>query len=485
MNNIKAKQRMIQHIDESASRFTEMSDEIWANPELAWKEFRASRLQADFLEKEGFTITWDIGGMNTAFVAEWGAGKPVIAFIGEYDALPGLSQRRQPEKEAIVEGAPGHGCGHNLLGTAMLAGAYAVRKWLESSDTPGVVRYYGCPAEELGGAKVFLARAGVFDDLDAALNFHPSSLNTPSKGSCSAINSILFRFHGTAAHAGAVPHKGRSALDAVELMNVGVNYMREHVKDDVRIHYIITDGGAAANIVPAEAEVHYVVRAGTPDDLQDVTDRVRDVAKGATLMTGTTVEEDFQFGYSSLLNNHYLAELQYQAMELIGPIVYTDEEIAFAQKVNDAYQRTNSDYIDDAIELLKPPPDIVGILDTYRNKPLVGENFPALDENITKTFSTDVGDLSWVAPVSMLSTACYTSGAVGHSWGVVATGATSIGHKGMMHAAKITAVTAVDLYTDPDHLVRIRQEFERKTGGNGYRCPIPDTMQPPRYSPEE
>jgi len=485
MQTTKAKQQIIQQLDENTSRFTQMSDEIWANPELSWKEFRASRLQADFLEQAGFTVTWDIGGMNTAFVAEWGAGKPIIAFIGEYDALPGLSQKHQPEKEAIVEGAPGHACGHNLLGTGMLAGAYAVQKWLEASGTPGVVRYYGCPAEEKGGAKVFLARAGVFDDLDAALNFHPSNLNMPSKGSCVGINSILFRFHGTAAHAGAVPHKGRSALDAVELMNVGVNYMREHVKDDVRIHYIITHGGDAANIVPAEAEVHYVVRAGTPNDLQDVTDRVRDVAKGATLMTGTTVEEDFQFGYSSLLSNHYLADLQFQAMELIGPIVYGDEEIAYAQKINDAYQRTNSEYIDDAIESLKPPADIVGILDTYRDKPLVGENFPAVDENITKTFSTDVGDLSWVTPVSMLSTACYTTGAVGHSWGVVATGATPIGHKGMMHAAKITAVAAVDLYTDPDHLRRIRQEFERKTGASGYRCPMPDTVQPPRYEPEE
>ena len=485
MRNNTAKQQIIQHLDDNTARFTTMSDDIWANPELPWKEFRASRLQADFLEKEGFNVTWDIGGMNTAFVAEWGTGKPVIAFIGEYDALPGLSQKRQPEKEAMVEGGPGHACGHNLLGTGMLAGATAAREWLESSNTPGTVRYYGCPAEEGGGAKVYLARAGVFDDIDAALNFHPSSLNTPSKGSCVGVNSVLFRFFGTTAHAGASPHKGRSALDAVELMNVGVNYMREHVKDDVRIHYIITDGGAAPNIVPGEAEVHYVIRAATPDDLQDVTDRVRDVAKGATLMTGTTVEENFQFGYSSVLNNHVLADLQYQAMELIGPIVYSEEDIAFAQTINDAYLRSNSDYVDDAIELLKPPADVVAVLESYRDKPLVGANFPALDENSTKTFSTDVGDLSWVTPLSMLSTACQTTGAVGHSWGVVATGATPIGHKGMMHAAKITAVTAVDLFTDPDHLRRIRQEFGRKRGTGGYRCPIPNAMEPPRYEPED
>ena len=481
----KAKKGIIQYLDQNMPRFTVMSDDIWTHPELSWREFRAARLQADLLEREGFTVTRDIDGMNTAFVAEWGTGKPIIAFIGEYDALPGLSQKRQPEKEAVIEGAPGHACGHNLLGTGMLAGACAIRHWLEASRISGVVRYYGCPAEEKGGAKVFLAREGAFDDLDAALNFHPGNFNMPSKGSCVGINSVFFRFHGTSAHAGASPHKGRSALDAVELMNVGVNYMREHVKDEVRIHYIITHGGDAANIVPAEAEVHYVIRAGTPDYLAEVTDRVRDVAKGATLMTGTSVEERFEFGYSSLLNNHYLADLQYQAMELIGPIEYTEEEVAYAQKINDAYQRSNSDYIDDAIESLKPPPDVAEMLEAYRDAPLVGANIPPVDENVTKTFSTDVGDLSWVTPLSMLSTACYASGAVGHSWGVVATGATPIGHKGMMHAAKITALTAVDLYSDPEHLRRIREEFERKRGPGGYRCPIPATMQPPRFEPDE
>ena len=191
MQNKEAKQQVIQHLDENTPSFSRMSDEIWEYPELAWEEFRASRLQADFLEKEGFAVTWDIADINTAFVAEWGAGNPVIAFIGEYDALPGLSQKNQAEKEAIVEGAPGHGCGHNLLGTGMLAAALAIRKWLESSATPGTVRYYGCPAEEKGGAKVFMARAGLFDDVDAALNFHPGSLNMPHKGSCNAINSMF------------------------------------------------------------------------------------------------------------------------------------------------------------------------------------------------------------------------------------------------------------------------------------------------------
>ncbi|MBW2368091.1 MAG: amidohydrolase [Deltaproteobacteria bacterium] len=485
MQDTKTKQQVIQHLEQNVSRFIRMSDDIWEYPELGWKEFKASRRQADFLEKEGFTVTWNIAEISTAFVAEWGEGKPLIGFIGEYDALPGLSQKNQAKKEALIKGAPGHGCGHNLLGTGAVAGAFAVQNWLKSSGTPGTVRYYGCPAEEAGGGKVFMAKAGIFDDLDAAFNYHPGSFNAPSKGSCVAVNHIHFRFHGRTAHAGGSPHEGRSALDAVELMNVGVNYLREHVKDDVRMHYIITNGGTAPNIVPEEAEVFYYIRAAKPDYLEEVTDRVRKIAKGATFMTETSVEEIFKSAYSNVLSNHYLADLQYQAMELIGPIAFSDEEMAYAQKINDAYPRTNSDYIDDAIEYLKPPPEIVDILEAYRDKPLVGENFPALDEKIVGTGSTDVGDLSWVTPVSMLSTTCFTTASTGHSWGNVATSAHSIGHKGMMHAAKIMAVSAVDLYTDPEHLEKIREEFEKKAGTSGYKCPLPDHIKPPRYEPEQ
>jgi len=483
MQSTNGKHQVLQYLENNISSFTKMSDDIWENPELGWKEFKASRWQADFLEKEGFTITWDIADIPTAFVAVWGKGKPVIGFIGEYDALPGLSQKNQVQKEAAVEGGAGHGCGHNLLGTGAVASAAAVKNWLESSNTTGTVRYYGCPAEEIGGGKVFMARDGIFNDLDAAFNFHPFNFNTACKGSCVGVNAIKFRFHGITAHAGGEPHEGRSALDAVELMNVGVNYLREHVKDDVRMHYIITNGGAAPNIVPDEAEVYYCIRAAKPDYLKEVTDRVRNVAKGATLMTDTTVEEIFESAFSNVLNNHYLADLQYKAMELIGPLEFSDEEMAYAQEINNAYPRTNSDYINDAIEYFKPSAEIVDILDRYRDKPLVGGNFPALDEKIVMTSSTDVGDLSWVTPVSLLFTTCCTTGALGHSWGNVATSAHSIGHKGMMHAAKIMAVSAVELYTDLEHLEKIKQEFEKQTGPLGYKCPMPDHIKAPRYEP--
>jgi len=419
--------------------------------------------------------------MSTAFTAEWGKSKPVIGFIGEYDALPGLSQKKQAKKEAVIDGGPGHGCGHNLLGVGALASAIAIKQWLESSNTTGAVRYCGCPAEEAGGGKVFMARAGVFKDLDAAFNFHPGSLNAPSKGSYVAINAMRFRFHGKAAHAGGTPHEGRSALDAVELMNVGVNYLREHVKDDVRMHYIITNGGTAPNIVPEEAEALYYIRAAKPDYLKEVTDRVRNIAKGATLMTDTKVEEIFESAFSNVLNNNCLADLQYRAMELIGPMEFSNEEMDYAQKINDSYSHTNSKIIDEAIDFLKPPAEIIDILDTYRDKPLIHENFPALDEKIIMTGSTDVGDLSWNVPLSMLTTACFPTGCPGHSWGNVATCGHSIGHKGMMHAAKIMAVTAVDLYTAPDHLEKIQKEFQKSTGSEGYKCPLPDHIKPPRH----
>jgi aminobenzoyl-glutamate utilization protein B len=306
----------------------------------------------------------------------------------------------------------------------------------------------------------------------------------PEKGGAVGVNAIYFRFFGRSSHAGGAPHKGRSALDAVELMNVGINYLREHVKDDVRMHYIITEGGKAPNIVPEEAEVYYFIRAAKPDYLAEVVERVHKVAEGAALMTGTTVKMRFEEGCSALLSNHYLADMQYQAMEFIGPIKFTQEEIDFAQTINDAFPGTNSDYIDDRIEYYKASPEVVAAFDEYRDQPLVGRNFYALDEHIIATGSTDVGDLSQIVPVSMLETTCFSTGCPGHSWGNVATCGMSIGHKGMMHAAKIMAVTAVELYSDPSHLVKIRQEFEQQTRGKTYVPPIPEDAKPPRYEPD-
>ena len=416
-------------------------------------------------------------------MAEWGQGGPILGFIGEYDALPGLSQKVKSTKEAVEESAPGQGCGHNLLGTAAVASVAALKDWLQSTGKPGTVRYYGCPAEEKGSGKVYMARDGVFDDLDAAFNFHPASLNYAAKGSCVGVNSVYYRFFGRTAHAGGSPHEGRSALDAVELMNVGVNYLREHVKDDVRIHYIITDGGKAPNIVPEEAEVYYFIRAAKPDYLAEVTERVRKVAEGAAMMTETRVEVHNEDGCSPVLSNHYLADLQHTAMGRIGPIEFTPDEIEFAQTINDAFPGTNADYVDRAVERFNLRPALAATLEKFRDQPLVGKNFTSIDEGQVGTGSTDVGDLSQIVPLSMLMTACFATGVPGHSWGEVATSGMSIGHKGMLHAAKIMAIAAADLIMVPGHLVEIRQEFESQTEGKYYTPPIPADRNPPRYEP--
>ncbi|HUV16133.1 MAG TPA: amidohydrolase, partial [Pelolinea sp.] len=324
---------MLDWLEEHSPRFTKMADQIWERPEILWGEFFAAKLQADFLENEGFKITSNPAGMNTAFIAEWGGGKPILAFIGEYDALPGLSQAAAPERKALVDAGPGHGCGHNLLGTASLAAAVAVQKWMEVNGVKGTIRYCGCPAEEIGGGKVFFARDGYFDDLDAALSYHPGIYNMPSYMTTVAIVSSVFRFHGVSAHAGSAPHMGRSALDAVELMNVGANYMREYVLDGTRIQYVITDGGQAANIVPETAAVHYILRAERADYVQEVAERLRNIARGAALMTDTTLEEKFESGFASMYANRYLADLMYKIMGSLGPIEFTTEEIAYAQKI--------------------------------------------------------------------------------------------------------------------------------------------------------
>jgi aminobenzoyl-glutamate utilization protein B len=476
---------IIEWLEANRATFTKMADQIWATPEVAWHEFKSSRLQANYLKKEGFDITWNVGGLNTAFVAEWGQGKPNLGFIGEYDALPGLSQKKLPTQEALEEGGNGHGCGHNLLGTGAVAGAVAVQKWLQSRGEQGTVRYYGCPAEEKGSGKVFMARAGAFDDLDAGLNFHPAYINMAEKGSAVGVNAIHYRFYGRTAHAGMAPDKGRSALDAVELMNVGVNYLREHVKDDVRIHYIITEGGKAPNIVPDEAEVYYFIRAAKPDYLAEVVERVEKVARGAAMMTETRVEIHFEEGCSPVLNNHYLSDLQYHAMQLIGPIEFTQDEIDYAQQINDAFPGENTDYIDRRIDYYNPVPELAAIFEKHCDQPLIGVNFPAMDAAKVMTGSTDVGDLSLVTPLSMLETACFPTATPGHTWGEVASAGSSIGHKGMLHAAKIMAITAMELYANPEHLPKIRKEFTRRTGGKPYVSPIPADINPPQYEPGE
>ena len=459
-----------QWLQANEAHFTQMADDIWARPEVKFEEYYASKLQADYLEEAGFKITWDLGQMSTAFVAEWGAGEPVIGFVGEYDALPGLSQMVSGTPNPVEEDGHGHGCGHNLLGTGCLAAAVALKQWLQTTEKPGTIRYYGCPAEEGGSGKVFMAREGCFDDLSAAFNYHPGYFNYAAKSSTFGVNHIRFRFHGRSAHAAAMPHMGRSALDAVELMNVGVNFLREHVEDNVRIHYVITNGGLAPNIVPDKAEVYYYVRAHLPEQVEAVTERVRKCAAGAAMMTETRLEEIYDSGSTCMLNNYVMADLQTAVMNDLGPIHFTEEELTFAAEINSNNPPGNQKMMETLFNLDAE----------VANQPLIGDHFANVDEGKLFPASTDVGDVSWKTPLSLLNTTCWPTNAAAHSWGVVATGGMSIGHKGMMYAAQVMANAAAHLIENPDLITEARAEFDGKTAATPYISPVPADVFPPQ-----
>ncbi len=459
---------LLEWLDERSERFITMSDAIWREPQVALQESAACALQIADLRQEGFRIQENVGGLPTAFTAEWGAGSPIIGFLGEYDALPNLSQENSPDQQQIVPQGPGHGCGHNLLGTAALAAAVVLKQWLESTGRAGTVRYYGCPAEETITGKVFMARDGAYDDLDAAITWHPGWVNTVSKDSSLAVDNLKFQFSGRTAHAAAAPDQGRSALDAVELMNIGVNFMREHVIDPVRIHYVITNGGGAPNVVPDEAEVWYFVRAPRRDQVEETTARVRKIAEGAALMTETTVKEVFLCGAYNILANSYLSDLGMATLNELGPIEFTKEEEAFAARILAGYPEGTQK---NSLAASNLPLALVG-------QSLSGEVHAPEGEPRVMSGSTDVGDVSWITPTVTFSTATWALGVPGHSWGITATGAMSIGHKGMLYAAKAMAIMGYDLFTEPTHLERARAEFAEATREQQYTTPLPAGLQP-------
>ncbi|HEV2527649.1 MAG TPA: amidohydrolase [Thermomicrobiales bacterium] len=461
---------LVEWLEERQSRFVTMANQIWEHPEVALAEYHACQLQIQDLEADGFTITRNVGELPTAFSASYrhGTGGPVIGFLGEYDALPGLSQERDPVQKMLVPDGPGHGCGHNLLGTAALAAAAVTKAWLIATNTPGEVRYYGCPAEETCEGKVFMARSGAFDDLDIALTWHPNSTNSVWAGSSLAVNNIKFQFKGRTAHAAANPETGRSALDAVELMNVGVNYLREHVIDAARIHYVITNGGGAPNVVPDEAEVWYFVRAPERWQVEELTERVRNVARGAALMTETKMTEVFVSGAYNMLTNRVLSDQLMSALDRLGPMEFDEDEIEYAKTISGAFPD----------ELRKGVLRADSLPESLMNEGLSGDVWPIRDADKVLPGSTDVSDVSWIAPTSQVTTACWPLAIPGHSWAITATTGHSIGMKGMVHAAKAMALTATDLYLDPELLGKARAEFEESTAGRPYQCPIPPHVKP-------
>lgn len=449
-------------------RLVDLAKDIWKHPELGVEEFHASKLIAHELERAGFSITMGVGQMPTAFVASWGEGEPIIGILGEYDALPGLSQRLSAIREAVEEGAPGHGCGHNLLGVASLGAALAVKRAMEKGKIKGTIRCYGCPAEETLVGKVFMARAGVFDDLDAAITWHPGYVNSVWASSSNAMNSFKVSFYGVAAHAGGSPEAGRSALDGVQLMDVGVNYMREHIIQDARVHCVITEGGKAPNVVPPYAQVWYYVRAPNREQVGHIYSWMLDIAQGAALMTGTTFDIDFLTGCCDTLPNDVIGDVLLEKLKRVGAPSFTDEEKDLARKLQETF----------------PPGAIEKSLKRFgMTRDEVGD---PLCERITEPHgkgevmggSTDVGDVSYITPTAQITTCCQALGTPGHSWQNVVTSGSSIGAKGMMLAAKAMALAALDLETKPDVLRAARDEFEEKTGGKKYVTPLPEGAVP-------
>ena len=430
-------------------QFTSISDQIWEFAEPRYQEFHSSALQADFLEQEGFTVTRNLGDIATAFSASFGSGHPVIGLLGEYDALPCMNQiADSPEKQTDLPGAAGHGCGHNLLGTGAMEAACLIRDWLLQTHSEGTVIYFGCPAEEGGAGKAFLTRSGCFDNLDFALAWHPGSKTGLIKEALANIR-VIFDFTGKSAHAAAHPELGRSALDACELMNVGVNYLREHVKSDARMHYAyLNDGGDAPNIVPAAATLLYALRAPESAYVTELYDRVSDVAKGAALMTGTRVSCRTVSAYAELLSVPAMEALMMEAMQEAEKPEYTDDDYEYAARFA-ADQASPS--IDTAI-------------------------LPA-DQSINLG-STDVGDVSWQVPTGLIGVTTEAAGCALHTWQVVAQGKSPLAHKGMHYAARILFAAAKKLYESPERCALIQDDYQHVIGHRTYQSMLPDSVKP-------
>lgn len=449
----------VAEVDSRASELKAVNKAIWEYAEVGLEETKSSALLVSKLKSAGFEVKSNISGMPTAFVASFGKGKPVIGILAEYDALPGLSQKVAPAREPALEGGAGHGCGHSGLGTGALGAAIAVKAAMEKHKIPGTIRLYGTPAEETVIGKVYMTLDGQFDDLDACLHFHPSDKNEAWASSSKALISAKFTFHGTPAHASVSPEAGKSALDAVELMNVGANFMREHVKEDARIHYVIVDGGGQPNVVPPKATVWYFVRADEHKDVEYNFRWLLDIAKGASLMTRTKFDVQYDTDCHEIIPNGPLAELMTRNLEAVGPPKFTDDEHTFARRLQEPL----------AAEF--------------------GTQFPlALDERVHRATpasklskgSTDVGDISWRIPTGGLKTACFPADSPGHSWQNVASIGSSIGEKGTIYAAKVLAATALDLFEDERLLKAARADFDARMKDRKYFSFIPEGQKVPK-----
>ena len=457
-------------IDAHQDAFIALSDRVWETPELCYGEFQSCAEHTAMLETQGFKVTRNVAGIPTAVMGEAGEDGPVIAILGEYDALPGLSQEAGVAEQRPLPGPGyGHGCGHNLLGSASLLAATAVKEYLAANGIKGRVRYYGCPAEEGGAAKGFMVRAGIFDDVDIAISWHPSSFSGIWEAASLANTRIDFSFTGRASHAAASPHLGRSALDAVELMSVGVNYMREHMPSDARVHSAILDaGGIAPNVVQAFAKVRYLVRARNLPELNQLIARVKKIAEGAALMTETSVKMQTISAVSNLLGNTPLEKALHDNLTRLGAPPYDDLDRARAAE----FQATLSEEDIESSYRRSGMPYKTGV-------PLCNEIVPLDAKTAPMMGSTDVGDVSWAVPTVQARGSVYAIGTPGHSWQLTAQGKLPAAHKGMVHVAKVMAGTALDVLHDETLLARAKADHLARVTRTPYVCPIPDDVEPP------
>ena len=452
--DVRLKREAVVLVERRARELIGLSDSVWSFAETALRETRSAALLAGYAERAGFRVTRGVGGMPTAFTAEYGSGRPIIGIMGEYDALPGLSQKAETEKVPLLAGAAGHGCGHNLFGAASLGAALAVKDLIEQKKLTGTVRFYGTPAEESVGGKVYLARDGAFKDVDVMLVWHPGDRTVADNGSSQAIVDFVVEFRGRTAHAAADPWNARSAADAVEAFTHGVNLLREHVRPTVRMHYTVQRAGDVPNVVPDYAKVWMWVRDSKTAGITPVMDRVKQIAEGAAQIAGVEGKLTIQAGDYEILVNHAGSRLLDRNLRWLGPIQYTEAEQAFAKSIQRTVGIAEKGVVGEPQPLKQPPP----------SDPEGG--------------STDVGDVSWLVPTLHFSVTTGVWESPWHAWPVVATGGMSIGHKGMLHAAKTIAVTAVDLFQDAKLREEIRTEFAGQTRGFVYKPWIPDGPPP-------
>ena len=440
-------------VDAAMQELAKLNDQIWRYAEVAMEEYRSSEALASYLEKSGFKVERGVAGLPTAFIGTYGSGQPVIGFLAEYDALPGLSQETVTVKKAMIENAPGHGCGHNIFGVAAVASAVAAKEVMARHNIGGALKVFGCPAEETLEGKVFMARAGVFDGLSCCIQWHPGDDNSVSLESSNALNQFELEFFGRTAHAAGDPWHGRSALDAIELTDIGLNFLREHLQPTARIHYVILEGGRAPNVVPDYARAWYYVRDIDRESVEKDYERVLKVIAGAALMTETTSKIHFKSGVHETLANRVGGEVVYSNLLLVGPPAFTDEEQAFAKEIQKS----------------------VGVEEKGLSTKI--EPF-SLPEKSWGSGSTDVAEVSWLTPTTSLSVAFTPLGTPGHHWSAVACGGMSIGHKCLAVAAKVMAASCLDFLAQPEVIKNMRDEWAVRKKGREYKSPLPPDLQP-------